>query len=84
MHKIILAAGAILIALITLATAGAYAEDAAKAKVPMKMDEPMSGEMKKPSMKKGDVKKAADDKQQKMKPMMEQEEKMMPRGDAKK
>jgi hypothetical protein len=54
------------------------------ARAPMKMDQPMPGEMKKPGMKKGDVKKAAERKAQDMKPMMEQEEKMMPRGNAKK
>ena len=48
------------------------------AKPPMKMDEAMPGEMKKPGMKKGDVKKAGDDKQQKMKPMMEKEEQATP------
>jgi hypothetical protein len=47
---------------------------------PMKMDEPMHGEMKKKSMKKGDVKKAAEKKEREMKPMMEKEQ----AGDAKK
>ncbi|TMG75233.1 MAG: hypothetical protein E6H75_10695 [Betaproteobacteria bacterium] len=40
---------------------------------PMKMDEPMHGEMKKQNMKKGDVKKAAEKKALKMKPVMEKE-----------
>jgi len=47
---------------------------------PMKMDEPMHGEMKKKSMKKGDVKKAAEKKDREMKPMMEKE--TMPTGNA--
>jgi hypothetical protein len=50
----------------------AYAADAPPAK-PMKMDEPMRGEMKKESMKKGDVKKAAEKKEREMKPMMDKE-----------
>ena len=50
----------------------AYAVDAPGR--PMKMDEPMHGEMKKKSMKKGDVKKAAEKKQREMKPMMEKEQ----------
>ena len=40
---------------------------------PMKMDEPMHGEMKKQNMKKGDVKKAAKKKARQIKPMMEKE-----------
>ncbi|HEX9192500.1 MAG TPA: hypothetical protein VF871_01915 [Burkholderiales bacterium] len=40
---------------------------------PIKMDEPMHGEMKKKSMKKGDVKKAAEKKERELKPMMEKE-----------
>ena len=40
---------------------------------PMKMDEPMHGEMKKKTMKKGDVKKAAEKKEREMKPMLEKE-----------
>ena len=50
---------------------GAHAADA-PAK-PMKMDEPMQGEMKKKTMKKGDVKKAAEKKEREMKPMLEKE-----------
>ena len=49
----------------------AYAADAPGK--PMKMDEPMHGEMKKPTMKKGDVKKAAEKKEREMKPMLEKE-----------
>ena len=44
---------------------------------PMKMNEPMAGEMKKDSMTKGDVKKAAEKKDRDMKEMMEKEEKAM-------
>lgn len=51
---------------------------------PMKMDEPMSGGMKKKGMKKGDVKKAAEEKEREMKDMIENEEKSMPQGPAKK
>ena len=40
---------------------------------PMKMDEPMRGEMKKKTMKKGDVRKAAERKAREMKPMIERE-----------
>jgi Spy/CpxP family protein refolding chaperone len=40
---------------------------------PLKMDEPMHGEMKKKNMKKGDVKKAAEKKDREMKLMMEKE-----------
>jgi hypothetical protein len=50
---------------------GAWAADAPGK--PMKMDEPMHGEMKKRSMKKGDVKKAAEKKEREMKPMIEKE-----------
>ncbi|TMH87777.1 MAG: hypothetical protein E6H45_02450 [Betaproteobacteria bacterium] len=53
------------------ASAGASAADAPGK--PMKMDEPMHGEMKKESMKKGDVKKAAKKKEREMKPMIEKE-----------
>ena len=48
-----------------------------KAAKPMKMNEPMAGEMKKDSMTKGDVKKAAEKKDRDMKEMMEKEEKAM-------
>jgi len=67
-----------LIAAITLAVPFGSTAAEQTAKPPMKMDDPMPGEMKKPGMKKGDVKKAADDKQQKMKPMMDKEESAMP------
>ena len=50
----------------------AFAADTTPGK-PMKMDEPMHGEMKKQNMKKGDVKKAAEKKALKMKPVMEKE-----------
>ena len=68
---------------------GALAADAptlaqATQSEPMKMDEPMSGEMKKKGMKKGDVKKAAEEKEREMRSMIEKEEKSMPRGPAKK
>ena len=57
-------------AAIVAAGSGAYAADAQK---PMKMDEPMHGEMKKKGMKKGDVKKSAEKKEREMKPMMDKE-----------
>ena len=63
---------AIALAAILAAGTGAWAADAPGR--PMKMDEPMHGEMKKKSMKKGDVKKAAEKKQREMKPMMEKEQ----------
>src|SRR6266568_4783531 len=50
----------------------AFAADTTPGK-PMRMDEPMHGEMKKKNMKKGDVKKAAEKKAREMKPMMEKE-----------
>lgn len=50
----------------------AFAEDATPPK-PMKMDEPMHGEMKKESMKKGDVKKAADKRKRERKRSTEKE-----------
>ena len=62
---------AIALAAILAAGTGAWAADAPGK--PMKMDEPMHGEMKKKSMKKGDVKKAAEKKERDMKPMMERE-----------
>ena len=62
---------AIALAAILAAGTGAWAADA-PAK-PMKMDEPMHGEMKKGSMKKGDVKKAAKKKERELKPMIEKE-----------
>jgi hypothetical protein len=51
---------------------------------PMKMDEPMSGEMKKKGMKKRDVKSAAEKKEREMKGMIEQEQKSMPQDARKK
>jgi len=56
---------------ILAAGAGAWAADAPGK--PMKVDEPMHGEMKKESMKKGDVKKAAKKKERELKPMLEKE-----------
>lgn len=53
-------------------------DEPAKAPVPMKMDQPMAGEMKKEGMTKGDVRKAAAKKQRDMKDAMEKEEKAMP------
>ena len=64
----------------------AYAEDAprspepppapeAKAKKPMKMDQPMAGGMMKEGMMKGDMKKAAEKKERVMDEAMKQEEK---------
>lgn len=50
----------------------------------MKMDEPMSGEMKKEGAKKRDVKQHAERWDPKMKAMMEKEEKAAPQGSAKK
>ena len=44
---------------------------------PMKMDEPMRGEMKKEGMKKSDVRKSAQKKEREMKPRIEQERKTM-------
>jgi hypothetical protein len=61
-------------AAILAACCGAHAADSQSAPgKPMKMDEPMHGEMKKKSMKKGDVKKAAEKKERELKPMMEKE-----------
>lgn len=57
--------------------AAAPAATPAKAKKPMKMDQPMPGEMKKEGMRKGDVSKAAAKKQRDMKDVMEKEEKAM-------
>jgi hypothetical protein len=59
------------LAAVLAAGTGAWAADAPGK--PMKMDEPMHGEMKKKSMKKGDVRKAAEKKQRQMKPMIEKE-----------
>jgi hypothetical protein len=62
---------AIALAAILAAGTGAWAAEAPSK--PMKMDEPMHGEMKKKSMKKGDVKKAAEKKDRELKPMIEKE-----------
>ena len=62
---------AIALAAILASGTGAWAADAPGK--PMKMDEPMHGEMKKKSMKKGDVKKAAEKKEREIKPMIEKE-----------
>ena len=62
---------AIALAAILVAGTGAWAADAPGK--PMKMDEPMHGEMKKGNMKKGDVKKAAKKKERELKPMIEKE-----------
>jgi hypothetical protein len=59
------------LAAILAASTGAWGADAPGK--PMKMDEPMHGEMKKKGMKKGDVKKAAEKKGRRMKPMVERE-----------
>jgi len=59
------------LAAILAAGTGAWGADAPGK--PMKMDEPMHGEMKKKDMKKGDVKKAAKKKEREMKPMLERE-----------
>ena len=55
-----------------------------EAQKPMKMDQPMSGEMKKEGMMKGDVREAAAKKQRDMKDVMEKEEKAMAREPIKK
>ena len=62
---------AIALAAILAVGTGAWGADAPGK--PMKMDEPMHGEMKKKGMKKGDVKKAAKKKEREMKPMLERE-----------
>ncbi len=61
----------IALAAILAAGAGAWGADAPGK--PMKMDEPMHGEMKKKGMKKGDVKKAAKKREREMKPILERE-----------
>ena len=61
----------IALAAILAASTGAWAADAPGK--PMKMDEPMHGEMKKKGMKKGDVKKAAEKKGREKKPVIEKE-----------
>ena len=62
---------AIALAAILAAGTGTWAADAPGK--PMKMDEPMHGEMKKKGMKKGDVKKAAKKREREMKPILERE-----------
>jgi hypothetical protein len=62
---------AIALAAILAAGTGAWGADAPGK--PMKMDEPMHGEMKKKGMKKGDVKKAAKKREHEMKPIRERE-----------
>ncbi|MBI2309031.1 MAG: hypothetical protein HYU78_17215 [Rhodocyclales bacterium] len=66
----------------TLAAARPAAAEAPAAPPPsgqkMKMDEPMSGAMKKRGMTKGDVRKDAERKSRAMKPVMDTEEKAMP------
>jgi hypothetical protein len=64
--------------------AGEPKEAQANEREPMRMDEPMSGEMMKKGMKKGDVKKAAEEKEREMKEKLEKEEKSMPQGPTKK
>ena len=54
-----------------------FAADAAKGGT-MKMGEPMSGEMKRPGMKKGDVKKREEQWSRKMKGALEKDEAAMP------
>jgi pentapeptide MXKDX repeat protein len=63
---------AIAVAAILATVSFAFAADTTPGE-PMRMDEPMHGEMKKESMKKGDVKKAAEKKRREMKPMMEKD-----------
>jgi hypothetical protein len=62
-----------IVALAAILVAGIGARAAEAPSKPMKMDEPMHGEMKKKSMKKGDVKKAAEKKDREMNPMIEKE-----------
>ena len=64
-------AGLVALTAILATGAGAWAADAPGR--PMKMDEPMHGEMKKKGMKKGDVKKAAEKKGREKKPVIEKE-----------
>ncbi len=47
-------------------------------KLPLKMDEPMQGGMKKKGMLKGDVKSSAEKKDKKMQEMLDKEEQSMP------
>ena len=62
-----------IVAVAAILAAGTWARAADAPGKPMKMDEPMPGEMKKGSMKKGDVKKAAKKKERELKPMIEKE-----------
>ncbi len=62
---------AIALAAILAAGTGAWGADAPGK--PMKMDEPMHGEMKKKGMTKGDVKKAAKKRARELKPILERE-----------
>jgi hypothetical protein len=62
-----------ILALAAILAAGTGARAADAPGRPMKVDEPMHGEMKKKSMKKGDVKKAAEKKERELKPMIEKE-----------
>jgi hypothetical protein len=65
---------ALAVAALLATGSGAWSADTPSApRNPMKIDEPMHGEMKKKSMKKGDVKKAAEKKDREMKPMIEKE-----------
>jgi len=70
------------LALVRAADIAIPANDAAppakvKVKKPMKMDQPMAGEMKKEGMMKGDMKKAADKKQRDMEDAMRKDEQAM-------
>ena len=62
-----------IVAVAAILAAGTWARAADAPGKPMKMDEPMHGEMKKKGMKKGDVKKAAKKKEREMKPILERE-----------
>ena len=62
-----------IVAVAAILAAGTWARAADAPGKPMKMDEPMHGEMKKKSMKKGDVRKAAKKKEREMKPILERE-----------
>ena len=63
-----------IVAVAAILAAGTWARAADAPGKPMKMDEPMHGEMKKKSMKKGDVRKAAEKKERDMKPRMDKEQ----------
>ena len=68
-----LAAALLLVSAIATHAADAQKGQQAESSKPMRMDEPMAGEMKRKSMKKGDVKKAAEKKQREIKAMIEKE-----------